>query len=502
LGTPILRLENVNKTLSDYFCLKNINMDLNAGEVHALIGENGSGKTSLMNIIAGNCFKDSGSIYLDGNPIQINSALDAQKYGITITHQEPVLFDNLTVAENIFFGTDLYLNTSLKLVNRYKIQDDCRKLLKKLNINMDYLKLVKNIGAAHRQMVEICRAFVSKSRIILMDEPTSSFTESEVELLFQIIRQLKAAGISIIYISHKLEEVKKICDRISVLRDGEIVGTHYVSDIEMPKLITMMSGFDIKHRYPKLSLKPGKEVFRVTGLSAGNTLKNISFSLKKREIIGITGLAGSGRSKIAKSIFGVEKFHAGEILINGRKVSIKSPVDAIREGIGYVPEDRQYEGLFMYLKIFENISAASFSQRSDVSIIDLGDEKHVASTYVDRLGIKIGNIYNSAKNLSGGNQQKVILAKWLMSESKIFILDEPTRGIDVASKVDVYNLMNELVIKGASIILISSDIDELLGMCDRTLVLFQGEITAVIPRSEATQENVLYYATGGKKKDN
>ena len=498
MSHPILKLENINKKMSEFFELKDINLELQEGEVHAILGENGSGKSTLMNIISGSIPLDSGSIYLSGSPVSIHSSVDAKKLGITMTHQEPSLFEHFTIAENIFFDSSTFQNIGFKTVNWSRMFYECDRLFNKLNFHMDSRKQVKNIGNAQKQLVEIAKAYVSNARIILMDEPTSSFTESETTLLFEIIRELKKSGVSIFYISHRLEEIKQLCDRVTVMRDGEIIGTMKVSEMETSKLINMMTGLEIKDRYPKLSLKIGKEVLLVKSLSSGNTLSDINFSLGRREILGITGLAGSGRTKIAKSIFGVTKIDSGEISVGGKKVNIKSPVDAIREGIGYVPEDRQIEGLFMYLKIFENISAASISQLSDASIIDSDREKDIANTFVDKLGIKIGNIYNKAENLSGGNQQKIILAKWMTSKSKIFILDEPTRGIDIASKVDVYNLMNELVRKGASVIMISSDIDELLGMCDRIVVLYSGRIVATLSREEATREKIMYYATCGK----
>jgi len=496
---PVLRLENVNKKVSDFFTLKNINLELREGEVHALIGENGSGKTSLMHIITGTCTKDSGNIYLNGSLVNINSSIDANRLGITMTHQEPSLFENLSIAENIYFDTNQMLSKfSLKTINWAKINSDCQKLFKKLNFNLDAQKLVKYLGIAQKQLVEIIKAYASNARIILMDEPTASLTESESSFLFNIIRELKSNGVSIIFISHRLEEIRLICDKISVIRDGEIIGTQDVFELDTFKLINMMTGHDIKDRYPKLELKVGKEILRVSGLSSGSTLNEINFSLGRREILGITGLVGSGRTKLAKSIFGCTNIDSGEIYIEGKKVNIKSPFDAIKEGIGYVSEDRQLEGLFMYLKIFENISTPSLSKLSSKYGIDLEKEKDIVNAFVEKIGIKAGTIYNNAESLSGGNQQKVVLAKWMMTKSKIFILDEPTRGIDIASKVDVYNVMNELVRKGASIILISSDISEVIGMCDRTMVLYGGKIAKIVPRIEATQENIIYYATGGK----
>lgn len=496
---PVLRLENINKKISDFFTLKDINLEIGKGEVHAIIGENGSGKTSLMKIITGICNKDSGNIYLDGALVKINSSVDAKNLGITMTHQEPTLFENFSVAENIYFDNNPVTNKFLfKTINWIKIISDCQKLFKKINFNMDEKKLVKNLGTAQKQLIEIIKAYASNARIIIMDEPTASLTESESSFIFNIIKELKDTGVSILYISHRLEEIRLICDKITVIRDGEIVGTQNVSEIDTFKLINMMTGLEIKDRYPKLELKVGKEVLKVEGLSSGSTLTNINFSLGRREILGITGLVGSGRTKLAKSIFGATAIDSGEIYIEDKKVNIKSPFDAIKEGIGYVSEDRQLEGLFMYLKIFENISTPSLSQLASKYIIDLEKEKEIVNAFVDKIGIKAGTIYNNVESLSGGNQQKVVLAKWMMTKSKIFILDEPTRGIDIASKVDVYNVMNELVRKGASVILISSDISEVIGMCDRTMVLYGGKVAKIVPRSEATEENIIYYATGGK----
>lgn len=498
MSVPVLRLENISKKMSDFFTLNNINLELQKGEVHAIVGENGSGKSTLMNIINGTLSKDSGNIYLEGNQVNIASSNDAKKLGITMIHQEPSLFEHFSVAENIFFENSPFHNFLFRTVNWSKMNSDCQKLLNKLNIHIESRKLVREIGNAQRQLVEIAKAYVSNARIILMDEPTSSFTESEFIILSNIISELKNSGVSIFYVSHRLDEVRQLCDKVTVMRDGEIIGTENVNNTETSKLITMMTGLDIKNRFPKLSLRTGKEVLRLSGISSGSTLKDISFSLGRREIIGITGLAGSGKSKIAKVLFGVDRIDSGEVMVDGSRVAFRSPLDAIKVGIGYVPEDRQIEGLFMYLKIFENISASSINQFSNKYVIDSHKEKDMATSFVEKLGIIIGTIYDKAENLSGGNQQKVILAKWMTSKSKIFILDEPTRGIDIAAKVDVYNMMNDLVRKGASIIMISSDIDELIGMCDRIMVLYGGKIVANIPRSEATQEKILYYATSGK----
>lgn len=498
MWSPVLKLSHVNKRLSDFFMLKDISIELYKGEVHVIMGENGSGKSSLMNVICGAYTKDSGDILIDGIPVSINSPIDAKKLGIAMIHQNSSLFEHFTVAENIYIDNKPYSNKVLKLIDRAKMYSDCQELFKKLGFTLNSRSIVKNLSVAQRQLVEICKAYVSNARILIMDEPTSSLTESESLLLFKIIHELKKSGVAIFYISHKLEEIAQIADRITVIRGGEIIGTQSVKDMNVDNIIHMMTGMDLKERYPKLNIKTGKEVLKVSNLYAGSILKDINFSLKKREILGIIGLVGSGRTKIAKSIFGLDKLDSGEIFIENKKVTINSPRDAIEAGIGYVTEDRTSDGLFMYLNVPENISAPNISKVSNKFMIDTDIENNLAASYIDRLKIKVGTINDKIAYLSGGNQQKVVLAKWIMSKSKILILDEPTKGIDIASKVDVYNIMNEMVTKDVSIILISSDVDEVIGMCDRIMVLYNGKIAAVLPRDTATREKIMSYATGNR----
>lgn len=496
---PILQLKNINKKISDFFSLKDISFELNKGEVHVLMGENGSGKSSLINIIWGAYSKDSGTIFLDGTPVEIHSPVDAKKLGISIIHQEPCLFEHFSVAENIYLDNKPYSNKTLKIINWGKMYADCQQLFKKLGFPLNSKTMVKNLGIAQKRLVEIAKACMSNARIIIMDEPTSSLTDSESALLFNIIRELKKSGVSIIYISHRLEDIQQIGDRVTVIREGRIIGTQSINSINTDSIIHMMTGIELKERYPKLNIKLGREVFSVANLQSDNILKGISLSLRRREIIGITGLVGSGRTKIANCIFGLDKIDTGEIRIENVPLDIKSPADAIRAGIGYVTEDRNAGGLFMYLNIPENMTATNLSKISNKFFIDRTKENSIAETLVAKLGIKTGVLNNKAAYLSSGNQQKLVLAKWIVSGAKIFLFDEPTRGIDIASKVDVYNLMNEMVIKGASIILISSDVDEVIGMCDRILILYDGKVSAVIPRNEATREKILFYATGGKQ---
>lgn len=494
---PILKLVNLNRKVSDFFSLKDINLDLYKGEVHVLMGENGSGKSTLMNIIWGAHIKDSGDILIDGAPVSINSPVDAKKLGIAMIHQDSSLFEHFTVAENIYIDNKPYKSRPLKIIDWGKMYSDCQALFGRLGFTLNSRSKVKHLNVAQKQLVEISKAYISNARIIIMDEPTSSLTESESSLLFNIINELKKSGVAIIYISHKLEEIRQIGDRITVIRGGEIIGTQHIGNMDVSNIINMMTGMDLKERYPKLNVKLGREILKVSGLYAGSSLKDINFSLKKREILGVIGLVGSGRTKIAKCIFGLDRIESGEIFVEGKKIEISSPADAIAAGIGYVTEDRSTDGLFMYLNIPENITAPNISKVTNNLIIDKEIERSITKAYIDRLGIKIGTINDKAAYLSGGNQQKVVLAKWIMSKSKILILDEPTKGIDIASKVDVYNLMNEMVTKDVSIILISSDVDEVMGMCDRTMVLYGGRVAAVIPKSEAKREKIMFYATGG-----
>lgn len=497
--SPILRLSNINKRLSDFFALKNISLEVNRGEVHVLMGENGSGKTSLMNVIWGAYQKDSGEIFIDDIPVSINSPIDAKRLGIAMIHQNSSLFEHFTVSENIFIDNKPYSNRFIKIIDKAKMYSLCENLFNKLGFTLDCKSIVKNLNLAQKQLVEICRAYVSNARIFIMDEPTSSLTESESSLLFKIIQELKKSGVAIIYISHKLEEIAQIADKITVIRGGEIIGTQSVNPMDIDNIIHMMTGMELKDRYPKLHVKIGKEVLKVNNLHSGNVIKDINLTLRKREILGIIGLVGSGRTKIAKSIFGIDKLDSGEIFVENKKVTINSPKDAIQAGIGCVTEDRVSNDLFMYLNVPQNISSPNISKVSNRHIIDKNIENKIANSFIERLRINVGTINNKMAYLSGGNQQKVVLAKWIMSKSKILILDEPTKGIDIAAKVDVYNIMNEMVTKDVSIILISSDVDEVIGMCDRIMVLYNGKIAAMLKGESATRENIMFYATGGKR---
>jgi ribose transport system ATP-binding protein len=495
MNQTILKLEGVNKRLSEFFALKNINLDLQKGEVHAILGENGAGKSSLMNILCGYYSMDSGSVHFNGNDVNINSPISAKKLGITMLHQDPVLFEHFTIAENIFIDNKPYLSERLKIVNFTKMFSMCQELLNNLGFSINCRTLVRYLSPAEKRITEIAKAYISNAKIIIMDEPTSAFSEYESSIFFDIIRKLTKSGISIFYISHKIEEIKHICDRVSVMRNGEIISTKYVDDVDVNNIIYTMSGLDYKNRYPKIDLIFGNELLKISHLYSSKFLKDISFSVRKKEIIGITGLIGAGGTDLAKSIFGIEKIESGKIYVDKKLVKINAPWDAIKHGIGLVPEDRTADSIFSYLQVIKNISSSSLTRVSSRMIINTKDERDLVSSYVGKLNIQMSSMYDKAAYLSGGNQQKMVLAKWIMSKSKIFIFDEPTKGIDIASKVDVYNVINELVRKGAAIILISSDFDEIIGMCDRTIVLNNGIIKGILSHKECTKEKILYLAT-------
>ncbi len=497
MSSSVLTLRNINKKFSEYFELKNVNLDLKHGEVNALIGENGSGKTELMKIIMGINKMDNGEIYFCEKAVNINSPVDAKRLGIYMIHQEPLLYENFSISENVFADNMVYSIKPLKIIDRIRMNEKTQEILDKLNFKVSSEMLVKHLGIGQRQFIDIIKAYNSQAKVIIMDEPTSALSESEVLILFNVIKILKEKGTSILYISHRLNEIKKISDRISVMRRGKIIGTEEGNSVNVKNVIHMMTGMNLASRYPKLDIKKGKEIFRASDLCYANLLKEISFTARKKEIIGITGLVGSGGSEIAKSIFGLLKIDRGDLFINGEKVKISNPFQAIEKGIGFISEDRNEDDLFMHLKVSENITSLSINKYADRNVlINLKKEKLITNKYMDKLSIRIGNIDDKISNLSGGNQQKVVLAKLMISNIKIFLLDEPTRGIDIASKLDVYNLMNDVVLNGASIVFISSDIDELMGMCDRIIVLCDGSIAAILDRGEFSEEKIMYYATG------
>ncbi len=493
-----LEMRGIVKTFPGVLALDHVNLSVRKGEVHALLGENGAGKSTLMKILSGAYQKDEGEIFFDGQKVEINSAQDAQALNISTIYQELNLTEQLTVAENIFMGRQLMKNRFQ--VDWRRMYDEAQKLLDELGVAVNAHQLVRDLGVAQKQMVEVAKALSINSKVLILDEPTAPLTNREIDTLFDTIRMLKARGVSMIYISHRLEEVMEICDRATIMRDGANVTELNVADTNLDEIIRYMVGRELKEKFPKIATTPGKERLRVENIQAGKQVQGVSLSARGGEILGIAGLVGAGRTETARAIFGMDPKESGEIYVDGQKVTIEQPLDAIRAGIGFVTEDRKGEGLVLPLPISQNMTLATLDKFGSALHLSLSQERSTVNEYIDKLNIKTPSPQQLARNLSGGNQQKVVLAKWLLSDSKVIIFDEPTRGIDVGAKIEVYNIINDLIRSGVAVIMISSELPEILGMSDRVAVMHQGEITGVFDNDGTlTQEKILYYATGGEK---
>ncbi|NTU84358.1 MAG: sugar ABC transporter ATP-binding protein [Chloroflexales bacterium] len=493
----LLRLEGISKSFPGVRALDNVRLDVRKGEVHALLGENGAGKSTLMKILAGAYRRDAGEIFWEEQRVEIRSPKEAQDLGIGIIYQEFNLVPQLSIAENIWIGREPKALAALRLIDWPALYRKSQALLDELQLDLSPRRPVAGLGVAQQQMVEIAKALSLNARLLIMDEPTSALSEREIEQLFGVIERLKQRGVGVIFISHHLDEVRQICDRGTVLRDGAYVDTLEMQGVSEEQLIRLMVGRSLDQQYPKLAARRGEEVLRVEGLRRPGSPHEVSFAVHAGEILGIAGLVGAGRTELVRSIFGADPISAGKIFIFGKERRIDSPQQAIEAGLGLLPEDRKQQGLVLKLSVCENIALASLKELVAGGLLRLKEEDRQAASYVESLRIRTPHIRQQVQFLSGGNQQKVVLAKWLASRSKILIFDEPTRGIDVGAKVEVYNLMNALVQQGAAVIMISSEMPELLGMSDRILVMHQGRISAELSGGEATQEQVLAAAMGG-----
>ena len=493
-----LEMKNIVKQFPGVLALDHVNLKVNKGEVHALLGENGAGKSTLMKVLSGAYSKDEGEILFEGKPVEIHSAQDAQALNISTIYQELNLTDQLTVAENIYMGRQIMKNRFM--VDWKTMYSEAQSILDDLDVGIDAHSLVGDLGVAHKQMVEVAKALSINSKVLILDEPTAPLTNHEIEILFNTIRKLKSRGVAIIYISHRLEEVMEICDRATIMRDGQNITELNVADTNLDEIIKYMVGRELKDKFPKIHVEPGKERLKVDNICAGKRVKGVSLSARGGEILGISGLVGAGRTETARAIFGMDPKESGDVYVDGEKVTINQPLDAIKAGIGFVTEDRKLEGLVLTMSVGQNITLATLDKFGSSVKLDLGEEKKTVLDYIDKLNIKTPSHLQLTRNLSGGNQQKVVLAKWLLSNSKVIIFDEPTRGIDVGAKIEVYNIINSLVREGVAVIMISSELPEILGMSDRVAVMHQGEITGVFDNDGTlTQEKILYYATGGDK---
>ena len=491
---PILQLTNIHKAFAGVQALAGADFELRPGEIHALVGENGAGKSTLVKVITGVHQPDAGEIVFCGEPVTIHNPLAAQRLGIAAIYQEATLFPDLDVAENIFMGHHPVLPLTRSIAWR-QLYEQAAQPLRALGVDLDPHARVRGLTIAQLQMVEIAKALSFNAQVLIMDEPSSALTLHEVADLFRIARQLRDAGTAIIFISHRLDEVFEIADRVTVLRDGHYVGTRDVKDVTHDELIRMMVGRSLDTLFPKIEVERGELMLRVEGLTQEGMFENISFELHKGEILGLAGLVGARRTDVAQAIFGVAPADGGEIWVNGQVVNIRNPKDALALGVAYVPEDRQQHGLVLPMNITHNVTLPILQEFASLGWLDQEAEARQAQEFADRLEVRSAGLWQRARELSGGNQQKVVLAKWLSARPHILILDEPTRGIDVGIKAAVHQLMSTLASQGLAILMISSELPEILGMSDRVLVMCEGRVTGHFTRAEATQEKIMAAAT-------
>jgi len=496
INNLVLSMKNIDKRFPGVHALKGVDFDLVEGEIHALVGENGAGKSTLMKALTGIYPKDSGIIKYLGKEINPQSPKEVLKMGIGIIHQELNMMYHLSVAQNIFIGRESTKFGGL-LLNEKQQNERTSKLFERLNMNINPTELLGNLTVGKQQMVEIAKAVSHDLKVLILDEPTAALTETEINELFTIMKDLASKGVAMIYISHRMDEINRITDRVTVLRDGEYVGTKNTENVTKEEIINMMVGRVIYEEPKSKSNVPedAEIVLKVEGLNAGRMVRDIGFSLRKGEILGFAGLMGAGRTETARAIFGADKIESGKILINGKEVSIHNPMDAVSHGLGYLSEDRKRYGLATGLSVTDNAILASYDDYEHGLFIHKGNIETVTEEYIKKLSVKTPSLDQLLKNLSGGNQQKVVIAKWLIKNSDILIFDEPTRGIDVGAKSEIYTLMNELAKQGKSIIMISSELTEILRMSDRVAVMCEGKITGELSIEEANQENIMEYAT-------
>ena len=493
MGESILELKNIVKQFSGVEVLHQVSFSLEQGEVHALLGENGAGKSTLVKIITGVYQPDAGEIWLNGGQAHFSDTRESRKFGIAAIYQELSLFPDLDVAENIFVGRQP--TTRGGRIDWRKLYAEAGKLLSTLGVHLELKRKARTLSIAEQQMVEIARAFSINARILIMDEPTSSLTLNEVEDLFRLVRRLRDEGTAIIFISHRLEELFELADRVTVLRDGSYIDTRQIKDVTRDDLIRMMVGRKITNLFPKQQVEPGGIVLQVDHLTRDDAFVDISFELRSGEILGMAGLVGAGRTDVARAIFGVSPPTSGTIRLDGKDVQITSPRQAIDLGLAYVPEDRQLFGLIPPMDITSNVSLPQLHDYANRGWIRDKVERQAAFKAAQQMEVRANSIWQKVRELSGGNQQKVVLAKWLSTEPKVLILDEPTRGIDVGTKAAVHALMSKLASEGMAILMISSELPEVLGMSDRIIVMREGRLTGQFSRAEATQEKIMSAAT-------
>ena len=496
MGDLLVEMTGISKSFPGVNALEDARFELRPGEVHALVGENGAGKSTLMKVLSGIYRADAGTVRVKGAEVEINTPRAAQDMGISIIHQELNLMGHLTVAQNIFIGREPRRGVGFWLDEK-ALNRNAKALFEELHIHLDPRARVSGLAVAQQQMVEIAKALSFKSDVLIMDEPTAALTDTEIDELFRIIRHLREGGAGIVHISHRLEELKQISDRVTVMRDGRYIDTVNTAEVGIQEIISMMVGRTIFEEAPELPEVPNEEVvLEVRNLNRGRVIRDVSFQLHRGEILGVAGLVGAGRTEVMRAVFGADPHDSGEILVHGEPIAINTPADAVAHGIGYLSEDRKRYGLALKMDVEANVVMASLRKfTGSLGRIQFGRTHAKALEHVDGLAIKTPSVGQRTKNLSGGNQQKVVIAKWLTADTEILIFDEPTRGIDVGAKSEIYKLLNELASQGRAIIMISSELPEILRMSHRILVMCEGRITGELTAAEATQERVMTFAT-------
>ena len=490
---PLLQMRGICKQFPGVKALDDVSFDLARGEVHVLLGENGAGKSTLMRVLSGACARDAGDVLIDGEPVTLHSPRDAQRLGISTIYQEFNLVPHLSAAENIYLGREP--RRWAGVISRARLMADASRMLEALGTSIDPRARVSDLSVAEQQMVEVAKALSLDARILIMDEPTSALTESEIDQLFAAIARLTKQGVSVIYISHRMEELSRIGTRATVMRDGRYIATLPLPS-PIPELVRLMADRDVADHFPPPTRTRGPELLRVEHVSRGPRLRDVSFTLHRGEILGLAGLLGAGRTELARVICGADVAESGRVLLDGRPLRLRAPSDAIRAGVGLVPEDRKRHGFVPGQSVAANIALPQLPRISRAGVVDRRREQAVAAQWIDHLRIKTPSPRTRVVTLSGGNQQKVVLGKWLAAGADVLVVDEPTRGIDVAAKMEIYQLLDRLAAQGAAILMISSELPEILGMSDRVLVMHQGRLQAVFDRREATQARVLNAALG------
>jgi ribose transport system ATP-binding protein len=490
-----INMKNIHKAFGTNQVLEGVDIEIGEGEVHALMGENGAGKSTLMNILTGLHKKDQGTITIDGKDMTFDNPKQAEEFGIAFIHQELNVWPEMTVLENLFINKEPV--TQFGLINTRKMKAVANEQFEKLNISIPLTKEAGQCSVGQQQMIEIAKALMTDAKVIIMDEPTAALTDREIETLFTVIRSLKKAGVSIVYISHRMEEIFTICDTITVMRDGRTVDTTPIRETNFDEVVKKMVGRELTDRFPKRQPKPGETMLEVRNLTKKGLFEKVSFEVRAGEIVGVSGLMGAGRTEIMRTIFGLDGRYEGEILVNGKPVTIKTPDQAVKLGLGFITEDRKDEGLVLDFSLKDNIALPSLYSFTKKGLINDKSEQDFVVMLIKRLMIKTESARTHARNLSGGNQQKVVIAKWIGIGPKVLILDEPTRGVDVGAKREIYQLMNELTDRGVAIVMVSSELPEVLGMSDRILVVHEGTIAGELSKEDATQEKIMTLATGG-----